>query len=88
MKYDQTAHKMVVSRTEVMSDFFSDIKKGRYLFPKWEDSQKYLVDIEHIFAEVSSIGMLKYDHKKTEPDDCAHAIIFAKETADKLIGVW
>lgn len=88
MKYDQMAHKMVVSRTEVMSDFFKELKKGSFIFPPWEQSSQYLVDIEHIFAEVSSIGMLKYDHKKTEPDDAAHALIFAKETADKLIGVW
>ena len=88
MKYDSEAHKMVVSRTEVMSDYFADIKAGRYEFPVWEDSQTYLVDTEHIFAEVSSIGMLKYDHKKTEPDDAAHATIFCKETADKLLGKW
>lgn len=88
MKYDPMAHKMIVSRTEVMSDFFNDIKKGRFIFPPWEESQEYLVDIEHIFAEVSSLGMLKYDHKKTEPDDVAHAMIFAKETADKLLGIW
>lgn len=88
MKYDQTAHKMVVSRTEVMSDFFTAIKKGQFIFPPWAQSQEYLVDIEHIFAEVSSLGLLKYDHKKTEPDDAAHAMIFAKETADKLLGIW
>jgi hypothetical protein len=88
MKYDSTAHKVVVNRTEVMSDFFADIKKGRYIFPRWSQSEEYIKDILHIFAEMSSLGMLKYDHKKTEPDDCAHATIFAKETADKLIGVW
>jgi len=88
MKYDETAHKVIVNRTEVMSDFFVDIKKRKYEFPIWEDSQKYLVDIEHIFAEMSSLGTLKYDHKKTEPDDVAHATIFCKETADKLAGLW
>lgn len=88
MKYDPVAHKVIVNRTELMSDFFADIKKGKYLFPPWDYSQEYLVDIEHVFAEVSSIGNLKYDHKKTEPDDVAHAIIFAKETADKLLGLW
>lgn len=88
MRYDPVAHKVILNRTEVMSDFFADIKKGRFIFPPWEQSQEYLVDIEHIFAELSTIGNLKYDHKKTEPDDAAHAIIFAKETADKLLGVW
>lgn len=88
MRYDSMAHKVIVNRTEVMSDFFADIKKTVFEFPVWEDAQEYLVDIEHIFAEVSSLGMLKYDHKKTEPDDAAHATIFCKETADKLIGKW
>jgi hypothetical protein len=88
MRYDPTAHKVTINRTEVMSDFFADIKKGRFIFPPWEQSQTYLVDIEHIFAEVSSTGILRYDHKKTEPDDAAHATIFAKETGDKLIGMW
>lgn len=88
MKYDPLAHKMIVNRTEVLSDFFVDLKRGRYLFASWEEMQEYLADIEHIFAEVSSLGTLKYDHKKTEPDDFAHSLIFAKETADKLLGVW
>ncbi len=81
-KYDPVGHKMQISRTEVMSDFFSDLKRSNYVFPPWENSQEYLVDIEHIFAEQTSLGHLKYDHKKTEPDDVAHAIIFARETAD------
>lgn len=86
MKYDQVAHKFSISRTEVMSDFFADIKKGVYVFPPWEHSQEYLKDIEHIFAEASSTGQLRYDHKKTEPDDTAHAIIFAREAADRYYG--
>lgn len=79
--YDQTGHKIQLNRTEVMTDFFDDLKKERYRFPKWEDSRKYLEDIEHIYAEYGGIHGLKYDHRASEPDDAAHSIIFCREAA-------
>lgn len=87
IRFDDVARKMTMNRTEVMSDFFHDLKRGKYQFPEFSQVEQYLKDIENIYAEVTLAGHLKYDHKKTEPDDAAHAIIFAREAADRYYGV-
>lgn len=79
-KWDDIGEKFQLGRTEVMTDFFTDLKKQRYVFPEWEVMQHILKDVEHIHAEYGTHG-LKYDHRSTEPDDAAHSIIYCREVA-------
>lgn len=85
-KYDPIGVKYQVNRTEIMTDFFDDLKKQRYLFPNWEIMKSFLMDVEHIYAEYASSGVLKYDHRPSEPDDSAHSIILCREAADNYYG--
>lgn len=87
-KFDDIGMKYQLSRTEVMTDFFEDIKKGNFIWPEWEGVKDYLCDIEHIYAEYSeSQRALKYDHKSSEPDDACHATILCREAADNYYGI-
>lgn len=87
-KFDPIGVKYQLNRTEVMSDFFNDIKKGVFLWPEWESVKNYLKDVEHVFAEYSeSARALKYDHRQTDPDDACHASILCREAADNYFGV-
>ena len=82
-KYDDIAHKIQLSRTEVMTDFINDLKDGRIILPAWEDIKGLTEDWEHIYAEYNeSTRMMKYDHKISEPDDGLHSAIYCREAAD------
>jgi len=84
-KFDPVGLKIQINRTEVMTDFFTDIKKQRYCFPPWAIMQSFLCDVEHIHAEFGTAiatNLIKYDHRPSEPDDAAHSIILCRETAD------
>lgn len=85
-KFDPIGLKLQLNRTDVMTDFFQDIKKQKFLFPPWESVQTFLKDIENIHAEFATTGMLKYDHRVSEPDDSAHSLILCREAADHYYG--
>ena len=86
-KFDPIGEKLQLHRTEVMSDFFQDLKKQQYIFPPWEAMQGFLCDVEAIHAEFGSTGTLKYDHRASEPDDAAHSIILCREAGDHFYGI-
>lgn len=85
-KYDPIGRKLQLNRTEVMTDFFDAIKVQKWVFPPWENMKGFLADVEHIFAEFATTGMLKYDHRPSEPDDAAHSMILCREAADHYYG--
>jgi hypothetical protein len=85
-KYDPIGVKYQLNRTEVMTDFFEDLKKQRYVFPEWERVRGFLADVEHIHAEYATSGTLKYDHRPSEPDDAAHSLILCREAANNYHG--
>lgn len=86
-KYDPIGIKYQLNRTECMSDFFEDLKRQRYVFPTWEVMKAFLMDVEHIYSEFATSGILKYDHRPSEPDDAAHSIILCREAADNYHGI-
>jgi Phage terminase large subunit (GpA) len=85
-KYDPIGVKYQLNRTDVMTDFFEDIKSQKFLFPDWETMQPFLEDAEHVHTEHASTGMLKYDHRSSEPDDSVHSIILCREASDNYYG--
>jgi hypothetical protein len=80
-KYDPVGHKVQLNRTEVLTDLFDDLKNQKFIFPPWEQSHDFLVDIEHIYAEFGGVHGLRYDHRPSEPDDAAHSILMCREAA-------
>lgn len=87
-KYDPVGHKVQLNRTEVLTDFFDDLKHGRYIFPEWEKAKEFLVDIEAIYAEYGGPRGLRYDHRPSEPDDAAHSILMCREAARYYYQQW
>jgi hypothetical protein len=86
-KYDDIGHKIQLARTEVMTDFITDLKDGKFILPPWEAIKGLTEDWEHIYAEYNeSTRMMKYDHKLSEPDDGLHSAIYCKEAADVYYG--
>jgi len=86
-KFDPIGMKYQLSRNEVMSDFFEDVKNQQIIWPEWESVKDYLVDFEHIYSEYNEFKRtIRYDHKVSEPDDCCHSSIYCKEVADNYYG--
>lgn len=86
-KYDDIGHKFQLSRNEVMTDFFLDVKDHKIVWPEWESVKDYLCDFEHVFAEYKeSSRQMVYDHKVSEPDDAVHASIYCIEAAKNYYG--
>jgi intein/homing endonuclease len=85
-KWDDIGMKYQLGRTEVMTDFFEDIKKAKIVWPDWELVKDFLADFEHVYAEYNDKQALKYDHKSSEPDDVVHSSILCKEAADNYYG--
>jgi len=86
-KYNEAGNRYQLSRTEVMSDFFSSIKKQEIVWPNWEASKDFLCDIENIYAEYTDQKALKYDHRASNPDDACHSSIYCREAADNYYGI-
>lgn len=84
-KFDPIGIKMQLNRTEVMTDYFDLLKRQQIIYPPWEVMKDFLKDHEAIHAEYTN-GVLKYDHKPSEPDDAFHSEVLCKEAADHFFG--
>jgi hypothetical protein len=83
LKWNAKLNAYTTSRTQIMTKFFSDIKRGKFIFPQWEDWEPFARDL---LAPV-----VDYDKDKTkmfyvnqQPDDIFHAMIYGT-TAYELI---
>lgn len=68
----------LVARTEVMSDIFNAIKRGKCEFPKWKEfKEPFGQDMLNIFSEYNEqLKMIQYKHGVDKPDDSAHAFLY------------
>jgi intein/homing endonuclease len=83
MKYDDIGHKYQLSRNEVMTEFFLNLKDCKILFPHWDTVKEFLEDYENIYAEYrESSRSMHYDHKSSEPDDAFHSSLYCLEAAN------
>lgn len=78
VEWDQTLMRFKVHRTEVMSDVFNAIKRGHFVFPKWESFKTpYAQDMLNIYSEYNdTLRMVQYDHSPDKPDDTFHALTY------------
>ncbi len=87
---DWRQNRWCLHRSDTMTFVFNLIKKGKILFPQWEDSGECLMDILNIYTEVKegSFGRqdLYYRHRPDKPDDFFHALNYAVCQAYVAIG--
>lgn len=78
-----------VNRTQVMSEFFMDIKKQRWQFPSWELFKNLAKDILAVQAEYSQLKrQIIYIHNPDEPDDLVHSLIYCRLAAELGMGFY
>jgi len=78
VNWDTKLGRFMAHRTEVMSDIFNAIKRGKDCeFPRWEDwRDPFGQDFLNIFSEYSeTLKMIQYKHGVDKPDDTYHAYV-------------
>jgi hypothetical protein len=78
VNWDAKLGRFLAHRTEVMSDIFNAIKRGKDCeFPRWEDwRDPHGQDFLNIFSEYSNtLKMIQYKHGVDKPDDTFHAYV-------------
>lgn len=77
---DWSQTRWVLHRSDTFSFTLNLLKKGKILFPQWDDMSECMQDILNIFIEVKE-GPLRaelfYRHAPGNPDDFFHALNFA-----------
>jgi hypothetical protein len=79
VEWSDKLRRWIVHRTEVMSDIFNAIKRGRECeFPRWEEWDKpFASDMLNIFSEWSEqMKMIVYRHALDKPDDTFHSFLY------------
>jgi phage terminase large subunit GpA len=80
VKWNKELARYMIHRTEVMSNVFNAIKRGRECeFPCWEEFEKpFAQDMLNIFSEPNKmLRMIQYKHAVDKPDDSFHSFLYA-----------
>ncbi len=86
LEFAAPKHQWSVNRTQLMSEFFLDIKRDRIRLPSWPEFQPYHKDLTNIFVEYSNkLRTQTFGHNPGENDDAAHSILYAKLAGDIYI---
>ena len=78
IEWQQKLLRWSLHRSEVMSDMFTAIKKGKVEFPRWEEfHDPYAKDMLSIFSEYNhTLRMIQYNHRVDQPDDAFHSVLY------------
>lgn len=80
VKWEQGLARFTLNRTEVLSDLFNAIKRGKNVirFPKWKQfHEPHGNDFLNIFMEYSEqLRMVQYKISPGKSDDTAHAVLY------------
>jgi len=76
--WDGGLQRWKVSRTEVMSDIFNAIKRGKCEFPRFvQFLNPHGQDMLNIFSEYNEqLKMIQYKHGVDKPDDTFHSFLY------------
>jgi len=70
--------KIVLNRTEAMTEIFLRIQRNQIDLPKWEDFKEFAEDFLAIFAEYNEkTRRMQYDHSPDRPDDAFHSVMYS-----------
>jgi hypothetical protein len=82
-RWDPEAYKWIVNRNAVLSNFFFDIKQGKFMFPAWSVFEPFAKDILAEYVEYNErTRTMLYDHPIDQPDDALHSLVYCKLAAD------
>jgi hypothetical protein len=78
LTYDSKLGRYKVARTEVMSDIFNAIKRGKCELPRWEEFKTpFAQDMLNIYSEYNEIiHQIQYKHVADKTDDTFHSILY------------
>lgn len=86
-KWNKGGRFYVINRTEVLTDFFHSIKKGKIIFPEWNTFEPFADDIMNIYQEYNfTTNKMSYIHHPEQPDDSAFSLLYGLETAMIMMG--
>jgi intein/homing endonuclease len=80
IKWDNGLDRFMLHRSEIMSSYFSAIKRGNtFRFPAWSVYENpYAQDHLNIYSEYNErTRMEEYNHSPSSPDDTCHSNIYA-----------
>jgi hypothetical protein len=79
INWDGQLGRYLLRRSEVMADVFEAVKKGAFVFPRWEEMDQSLAkEMLSIFSEYNETRrMTTYGHAPGAPDDGFHALLYA-----------
>jgi len=81
VKYNPKLSIYTTSRLRVMTEFFSKIKHGKFIFPCWEDFEPFAQDFLATGIEYN-MDNTKIKYVNTDPDDSLHSILYATLLAE------
>ena len=70
-----------LGRTQIMTKFFSDIKKGKFIFPVWEEWEPFARDMLAPVIDYDK-DKIKMFYTNSRPDDTLHALIYGTLAMD------
>jgi hypothetical protein len=78
VQWNPKLKRFTVARTEVMSDIFNAIKRGKLEFPRWQEWKEPAgQDMLNIYSEMNKrLGMIQYSHGLDKPDDTFHTVLY------------
>lgn len=86
-RYDPVGGKMLLSRNQLISELFEDIKSQKIQFPNWAEFEPFAKDILSVYQEYNEyLRTIKYDHRYDQPDDFMHSLIYAREAGNIYYG--
>jgi hypothetical protein len=86
--FDPIGLKMQLSRNQLISEIFTDIRTKKIQFPRWQEFEKYANDLLGVYQEYNEyMRSIKYDHRPDHPDDFLHSLIYAREAANIYYGI-
>lgn len=86
IKWNSSLNAYTLARTQIMSRFFSDIKKGKFIFPVWEEWEPFAKDFLAPVVDYDK-NKVKMFYVNSKPDDAFHALIYGKTTMDLTTGI-
>ncbi len=86
IKWNPKMPAYTLSRNQVMTELFQDIKAGNIVFPRWEDFEPFKDDFLNVQMEFDE-EKNKMKYSTIGPDDMVHAVLYAKTALDLMSGM-
>lgn len=79
MRWDPKGERWTLSRTQIMTDMFKNLKNKQVILPNWDEIKSLCADALNIFVDYNTKQgsvIMRYDHSPGKPDDWFHSLIY------------